>query len=161
MVIFFLLSQYKLKHAFILPQTQTSSTMTLHPWRMSCPGRITCFSAYFGPCPDCACQAAKWQLRAEEQLGKWHVASAWEARWARMQRGRDCGLCIAVQVPRAQGQPWMTLMVWSKTVNRSLMAANILYHLHQSQTDLALQQLLWKETLSSPSYVRYKMMHLK
>lgn len=57
-VIFFLLSQYKLKHAFILPKTQTGSTMTLHPWRMSCPGSITCFSAYFSPCPDCARQAA-------------------------------------------------------------------------------------------------------
>lgn len=86
---------------------------------------------------------------------------AWEARWIWMQRGRDCRLSVAVQVPYAQGQPWMAWMVWSKTVSRSFMAANILCYLHQSQTDLVLLQVLWKETLSWPTYVRHKVMPLK
>lgn len=57
-------------------------------------------------------------------------------------RGGRVLASVAVQVPYAQGRPWV---VWSEAVNRALIAAKILY---QSQTGLDLPQLLWKETLS-------------
>lgn len=164
MVFFFLHSQYKLKHAFILPKTQTGSPWLSIPGGQAVSGRIACLSDQVSPCPSCARQgawrqhlSAKWQLRAEGSLasGMWPVHGKQDGLERR--GGRDCGLFITVEVPYAQGQPWMGWMVWSKTVNRSFIAANILYYLHQSQTDLVLPQ----ETLSRPSYVRHKMMPLK
>ena len=150
---FFPSFQVHVKTCFYSSQNTDWLAVTLHPWRMS--HLWDCLLAQVSPCPSCVCQAAwrqhlsaKWRLRAEGQLGKWHVASAREVRWLECRGGRDCGLSIAVQVPYAQSQPWMAWMVWSKTVNRSFIAASILYYLHQSQTDLVLPQLLWKETLS-------------
>lgn len=81
MVAFFLHSQCMLKHAFILPRTQSGSPRLSIPGGWAVSGRIACLSAQVSPCLGCACQAAwrqqlsaKWQLRAEGQLGKWHAA---------------------------------------------------------------------------------------
>lgn len=108
-VVVYLHCQYKLKHIFTLPKAAWLP-MSVPPSRMSCLCG-GCPPSCSGCCLPWPCTLAAWrQLSAPNssccrgQLGKGHVASTREARWAWMQRGKGFWLPVAVQVPYAQGQ---------------------------------------------------------
>lgn len=104
------------------------------PW-VSLPGGWAVSVSIAWPCTPSSLETAvssQTAAAAEGQFGRWHMARAWQARWAWMQRGKGFRLCVAVQVPYAQGQPWTAWVVWSEAVNRSLIAAKILYCLYQA-----------------------------
>lgn len=144
MTVFYLLSQYELKHVFTLPKAAWLPMVSLPGGWVSLWG-LPSFPLRLLPALPCTSSSLDTVLSsqmatvAEGHFGKWHLASPWEARWAWMQRGKGFWLSVAVQVPYAQGQPWTAWVVWS---NRSLTAAKILYYLYQ--TGLGPPQLLWK-----------------
>lgn len=127
--------------------------MNVPAWRMSClcadcpPSRSGC--ALPRPCTSRSLETAlssQLAAAAEGQFGKWHVRGRKDGPECRGGRGFGCLWQYRYHMLRVS--PETAWVVWIRAVNRSSTAAKILYCLYQSQTDLNLPQLHWKEILS-------------